>query len=475
VRPHWYNPRMLRRAPSRWPLLIVLLGLGLLAGLALALVLALPKVTAVSPAPGESISSRAPIRIGFNRPMDHASVEAALHIAPEAKSVFAWEGNTLIVTHPTWTASTPVTVTLAGGRTRTGLPLLEAHTWAFTVSGARIAYLSGAGATLWVLPLAEKASPKLVVAEPHGIYDFDVDPDGLHFVYAVLRADGGADLRLINLDGTAVTDILKCPDAACLAPTFSPDGTRVAYEWHPLVRGLAGEVTFGDPQIRALTLATGETQQLGEADGQTRFPRWGPDGRLSWFDSIRQALVIRDLASGAVTYVPNTFGESGTWSPDGQFIVYPEIFFPPEPTNVPSGTVEAEGSDKFFSHLLKVEIATNAAQNLSGEGVVEDASPVYSPDGAWLAFGRKGLAENDWTPGRQLWLMRADGSAARALTNEPFYNHSAFVWSAAGQQIVYMRFNAADPAAPAAIWVINTDGSGARQLIENAYLPEWLP
>ena len=111
-----------------------------------------------------------------------------------------------------------------------------------------------------------------------------------------------------------------------------------------------------------------------------------------------------------------------------------------------------------------------------------DASPVYSPGGDWLAFGRKLQVNNQWTPGRQLWLMRPDGSEAHPLTADPLYNHSAFTWSPDGALIAYMRFNTGDPGAPAETWLIDVDASGAagagpagpRQLVQG-YLPEWLP
>ena len=472
-----YNPPMLRRSSSSLPAVVGLLGSGLLAGFALAVFFSLPQVMDLAPAPGaQFVSARAPIRLTFNRPMDHASVESALRLSPPVEGAFAWDGDTLIYTHQPWPLESAITVTLAGGRSQRGLPLLGERTWTFNVSGERVAYLAGAGeaANLWIIPLHGDAAPRQITTENHGVYDFDAAPDGARFVYSALRADGGADLRLIQVDGTGVSNLLACPAAACLSPAFAPDGKRIAYERHILLPGVTGEATLSRPRVHVLTLAAGEDQPLGEADDQTRFPRWGPDGRLSYFDSLRQALIVHDLVSGAVTYIPNTSGESGAWSPDGQFIVYPEIFFPPEPTDVPTGTAETEHSDQFFSHLLRVKIATNEAENLSGEGVVEDASPVYSPSGDWLAFGRKGLDAARWTPGRQLWLMRADGSDARALTAEPFYNHSAFAWRPDGQAIVYMRFNAADLSQPAEIWMINSDGTGARRLV-NGYLPKWLP
>jgi Tol biopolymer transport system component len=169
----------------------------------------------------------------------------------------------------------------------------------------------------------------------------------------------------------------------------------------------------------------------------------------------------------------------GTWSPDGQFIVYPEIFLPSdEAGTLPGG----ENSSRIFSHLLKVHIATNQTQRLSAEEMVDEGSPVFSPSGEWLVGGRRSLEPKSWTPGRQIWLMRADGSDAQPLTDEPLHNHSAFVWGPDGQTLIYMRFNTADLGEPTAIWVMDLveagqglSGVGARKLAVGGYLPEWLP
>ena len=472
---------MRRPSALRLPVILALAASGLLAGLALAAFLSLPQLKTVSPAVGaQNVSSRAPIHLAFNRPMDSGSVEAALRFTPEATGTFVWDAahNTLTFTpRQPWPVGGTVTAALTGGKSRGGLPLLGAHTWTFTISGERVAYLTSAPPNLWFIPLAEGAQPQPVTAEPNGVYDFDLSPDGLRFVYSTLRADGGADLRVIEVDGSGAADVLLCPGEACLSPAFSPDGQRVAYERHTLTVGLSGEASFGAARVHVVDLATRADDAVGEADAEGRFPRWGPDGRLSYFDTTRQAIVVQDLATRAVTYVPDSSGEMGTWSPDGQSIVYPEIYLPDEPPPNPA-LPAGEHTDRFFSHLLRVTIATNATANLSGGGVVEDASPVYSPSGEWLAFARKSLDQAQWTPGRQLWLMRADGSDAQPLTSEPLYHHSAFVWSPDGRALVYMRNNAVTPGLPAEIWTINVegaDGTGARQLVVGGYLPEWMP
>jgi Tol biopolymer transport system component len=111
----------------------------------------------------------------------------------------------------------------------------------------------------------------------------------------------------------------------------------------------------------------------------------------------------------------------------------------------------------------------------TGFGQVEDAAPVYSPDGRWIALARKHLEGDLWTLGRQLWMMRADGSGARALSEEPDYNHSAIAWSADSTTLAYMRFNQGDFTQASEIWVSGLEEGQARRLIIGGYLPQWVP
>ncbi len=466
-----------RRSSGCSGLWVILLGVGLLVGLGAAAFLSLPRLTAVSPARGAAlVSAGAPLRLSFNRPMDTASVQQGLRLTPDVPGVFSWEGSTLLF-RPTqaWPLSSTVTVQLASGRSQAGLPLLGTQTWSFAVGPLRLAYLAGDPPNLYLTPVEGDPAPQALTTESYGVYDYAISPDGTQFVYAARRADGGADLRLVNTDGTGLTDLLLCPGEACISPAFSPDGLRLAYQRHVLVAGLAAVPGFGAAHIYVRTLAAGVDALMSEAEA--RFPRWAPDGRLGYLDTGREAVVIHDLTTGALTFVPNASGEMGTWSPDGVYLVYPELAFPDPPADdTAPGADEVTGA--FFTYLTRVTVSTNARLNLSGDqAIVDDASPAYAPSGGWIAFGRKLQILDQWTPGRQLWLMRPDGAEAHALTADPIYNHSAFTWSPDGRRLAYMRFQTADQTALAEIWLVSVADAGtpAPHRLAQGYLPEWLP
>lgn len=463
--------------------MFLLTALAALAGLALAAVLARPRVTELRPSPGTvNLSPRARLLVTFNQPMNRASIEAAFRVEPALPGAFAWdaEGTTLTFTpERSWPLLGEVRVRLAGGQSRLGLPLFERTEWTFTIGRERIAYLSGAPPNLAVISISEGAAAEPLTAEPYGVHDFAIHPQGGWIAYSAVRADGGADLKRVDVDGANAALLLACPDAVCRAPAFSPDGRRLAYERQTPSLDPSGDRVFGEPRIYVLTLATGQTAPVGDPANAAHTPRWSPDGRLSFYDTVRRAIVVQEVSTGAATFIPNDSGEMGTWSPDGQSLVFPEIVLQENAITLPESLVATETATVqvagFYSYLRRVDVRTNIAVNLTGAGVVEDASPVYSFSGNRLAFARRGLTPETWTPGRQLWVMRADGSEARPLTNEPEFAHSAFAWSFDEQRIAYMRLNATDVSLPPEIWLITLTDGNTRRLVSGGYSPQWLP
>jgi TolB protein len=172
--------------------------------------------------------------------------------------------------------------------------------------------------------------------------------------------------------------------------------------------------------------------------------------------------------------VPNKLGEMGAWSSDGRYLTYPEIVFVNQ-TATPGAS--ASGEPEYYSHLFRYEIDTGLVTDLSGQssGLIEDASPAYSPDGVFLAFARKFLEPARWTLGRQLWLMRADGSQARPLTSQPVMNYSTFAWRPDSQALVYVQSDQADPSQPPGLGWLDVTTGQTRPLVDGGYAPVWTP
>jgi dipeptidyl aminopeptidase/acylaminoacyl peptidase len=211
-------------------------------------------------------------------------------------------------------------------------------------------------------------------------------------------------------------------------------------------------------------------QVVGDPTHQTNQPLWSPDGQLAFYDTNLAAFVIYDPHSQQTIRFPNQTGQGGDWDPTGRYFVAPEISYiqPGDPNQTGLATISN-------SHLIQFDRQTGQTTDLSKAEDLEDTTPAYAPSGASLALARKSLDIKNWTPGRQLWIMQADGSDPRQLTNDPSYNYYDFAWSPDGDQLAFVRFNQTAMTEPPELWTINPDGSGAQKLLGGGYAPQWIP
>jgi uncharacterized protein YfaS (alpha-2-macroglobulin family) len=97
-----------------------------------------PALVEATPAPGSEIPLESSITLYFNQPMDHGSVEAALHEEPNMAHQLEWQDETTLVYHPTGALSPSSQFRLMIGnqaRSASGLNLLQPVELQFHTSG----------------------------------------------------------------------------------------------------------------------------------------------------------------------------------------------------------------------------------------------------------------------------------------------------------------------------------------------------
>lgn len=477
---------MRARRPRIVPPLLAFIGL--IGGLLLAAWLAAPRLEERLPAPGsEGVAGKAVIGLGFNQPMNRSSVESRLTITPAVPGHIAWDGNRLeFEPDAFWPAGQLVQVRLRGGAASArGLPLWGTVEWTFRTGSPRVVYLwpSTSPADVYARAPQDESAPARLTHTAFGVQDFSVGKNGELIAYAAFRQDGGADVRLLDLVSGSDQLAYTCPQGrACVAPSLSTDGRWLAFETAVMRPGPSGRLQPGETQVWLLDLSKADpARPVAPADHVTAQPAWSPSGWLEYYDASLSALTLVDPNAGAqaapLTQVPSGLGDIGTWSPDGAYLAFAELVFPVETALATATPSSAEGPPIFYSHIQRLAVAHGTMDDLTGNGtgLVEDASPAYSPDGVWIAFGRKYLEPARWTLGRQLWLMRADGSDARPMTNEPSLNHSTFVWSPDSKMLAFMRFDEGDFNKPSEIWWMDIERGQAQQLVVGGYSPVWIP
>lgn len=226
----------------------------------------------------------------------------------------------------------------------------------------------------------------------------------------------------------------------------------VASASYPGENGLIVRVsgTSRDAYSLMVSRPDGTHQRRIAGPGRIADPQWSPDGTQLAFSRNGRVVVIAADGSGATDLGE---GADPTWSDDGSELAY---------ENQADG-IEVRGADgsPAFRPLVVDE----------GAGDLSKWSPAWSPNGARIAFTR-GQGEHSG----QIWLVRADGTGARAVTRSEGEIDSVPSWSPDGRWIAFQRYVAChDGTCRDAVYVIHPNGTGVRRVVVDGASPAWAP
>ncbi|MFN4182249.1 MAG: DPP IV N-terminal domain-containing protein, partial [bacterium] len=113
-----------------------------------------------------------------------------------------------------------------------------------------------------------------------------------------------------------------------------------------------------------------------------------------------------------------------------RFVASPQISPDGEKVIVPVKVIDS-GKNRYLSHLWMIDVKMAETQQFTF-GEVLDSSPLWSPDGKYLAFLRTDLREKQ----TQVWLIPAYGGEARQLTHWEEGSIGELSWSPDGKRLV---------------------------------------
>ncbi len=128
------------------------------------------------------------------------------------------------------------------------------------------------------------------------------------------RAEGGAQLAILNKDGSGFREVTTGPNNNAF-PSMAPDGKRIVYR------------TFGPEGdgLRIMNLETNTTTMLTR--GYDNFPLWSPRGDLIMFSRLERGdyeiFTVKPDGTGVkrLTRARGNDAHQG-WSPDGEYVVF---------------------------------------------------------------------------------------------------------------------------------------------------------
>jgi len=236
-------------------------------------------------------------------------------------------------------------------------------------------------------------------------------------------------------------------------PQISPDGEWVAYTVTTI--NLAKDNRDTDVWMASWDGQT-RLRVTSSPDGESS-PRWSPDGRYLSFISSRQEsrggqVWLLDRRGGEAQRLTEVRGgvSSYAWSPDASrlaFIVTDQRDSAdankPKPIVIDRYRFKSDGSgylDRRRTHIYLFDIASKKLDTLT-TGDYDDAQPVWSPDGRYIAFSSKREGEDpDRSNNSDVYVIEARRSATpRRLTTSPHDDSGPIVWTPDSKHILYMQ------------------------------------
>jgi len=314
-------------------------------------------------------------------------------------------------------------------------------------------------------------------------------PDGTRIAFHSARnckSDTMA-IHVMNADGSNAMQLTECQNFVSLGG-WSPDGKKLVY----------ASDRDGNFELYSINADPSHQTNLTHHLAEDTEPVWSPDGRQIAFVSNRDgkgSVFVMDADGNNQRKLVDNTQSRLSWSPDGRRISFDadwagnwdiyvanadgsgitQLTRNPAYENLP---VWSPDGKKILCHVNRDNLVQLYVMNADGSGVTRISNSSehewqhdWSPDGKQIVFTRS----RNRTVQRDIWMMNADGGNPHLIAFAPGNDEFLFPrFSPDGQRIAFQR-RVASPL-QSDVWVMNADGSGQMRLTDlSGGVPAWSP
>ncbi len=259
---------------------------------------------------------------------------------------------------------------------------------------------------------AEGTTPRQLLLSGSSMETFNWSPDARFIAFSAGPWVGGGQLvqskiRISRADGTLFRSLPLGPLTSAEAPTWSPDGTQLAFTGFN-----RSADTLGIYVIKADGTGLRRLTRTGIGRLADEMADWSPDGQWIAFErydwsggsSSLDVMAVHPNGTGLHRIARVITGRQcacADWSPDGSKLAYQAS--------------PAVSSSKYPEIYVMNADGSGRTQLTFTGNRVRDENPDWSPDGKWISFysERVGNAE--------IYVIGADGKHLKRVTHDREY------------------------------------------------------
>ncbi len=224
----------------------------------------------------------------------------------------------------------------------------------------------------------------------------------------ITEKDDNSSIAVLDADGTNKKRIFNAEGGSAFYPNWSADGERVAFGYGGFFQD---RKTQGAKIMMVKRDGTG-LKDLTDGKPNAGFPSFSPDGKnivFRVFGTDQHGLRIMNIEDHSVKVLTNDYDNLPDWSPDGKKILFTRKH---DGNNFDIFTIDPDGTG--------LKQLTTLPTN--------DAHAVWTADGKQIMWnsGEYGfkeeaaLSDNTFQPYGVIFIMNADGTNKRPLTDSPW-------------------------------------------------------
>lgn len=240
-------------------------------------------------------------------------------------------------------------------------------------------------------------------------------PEGKWIAYTLSTVDVVGDKRdsdiwMASTDGRENIRVTSSTDSET-SPKWTPDGKQLSF-----LSSRPGKAKGS--QVWVLDRRGGEAQQLTEVKGRLTAYEWSPNSK-------QIILVLREEEDDKKDEKKPDAAAPEKLKP----IVIDRYSFKRDGAGYISGAKR--------SRLFLFDVETKKLELVTTENF-DEAAPVWSPDGKWIAYSGNRSADGDRVPNSDIWVVEAKAASTPRKLTVYTGSDSQPVWSPDGKTIAYL-------------------------------------